>query len=584
MRTSRDGGGRVGLGLAVAFLLLSALFSGRCQRSSDVSDEDVALLTEGKPIVGFLDFNEARIVRFGVTSTSTGDFPDILMTLIVTNALGDADIRCSPYNWVQQGRRGFPWVSTHRQGADEVFMSSKTEEYKAAVIDVEVNRTGVTETIQAVGFQCWVVGASRAGSAFELEADVAVAGVGLIGDEQKALRTIFADCCAKKGACKNWPRKGKKGIKLEFDLCHVQGNICDVKGRLTRLNMDGYGLGCEFPSREFSVFEDMRKQEVGRNKFTGDMAKVMDALATLVNLTHINVRDNKLSGTLANSKGLCEMTASRLQFLDVQSNPVHGPIPECLITSDSQLLDVILSKTDISGTIPDVFAAESNLQAFIARDARLFGKVPPSLANPEQLTFLELGANELTGRFPDGVEELPNIHTLSLQRNKISGLPKAWNIADRNNPTTLKFVDFGSNKIRGKFPLMLATVEHMDYLDLSRNKLKGTLPDAPGVFPNIYTLKLANNRFHGAIPDSWGAMGMFQVPPAIDISGKLDLRNNRDLSGELPDFFYPDELQGNVPEVRIDKTSIACDVRGPSPYVTDTEECKGDPAAFGARR
>jgi len=565
-------------------LFLLAIFSGRCQSTRDVSDEDVALLTEGKPIVGFLDFNEARIIRFGVTSTNSGDFPDILISLIVTNPLGDADIRCSPYNWVQQGRRGFPWVSTHRQGADEVFMSSKTKEYKAAVIDVEVNRTGVTETIQAAGFQCWVVGASRAGSAFELEADVAVAGVGLIGDEQQALRTIYADCCAKKGACKHWPRTGRKGTKLEFDLCHVQGNICDVRGRLTRLNMDGYGLACEFPSKEFMRFEDLRKLEVGRNRFTGDLAAIMDGLAPLVNLTHIGVHHNRLSGSLADSEGLCEMAASRLQFLDVQNNPVQGPIPECLITSDSQLLDVIFSKTDIVGTIPDVFNAGSSLQALIARDTRLWGRVPASLAKAEQLTFLELGRNELTGRFPDGLELLPNIHTLSLQKNKLSGLPKSWSKTDGKTPTTLKFVDFAGNKIRGEFPMMLATVEHMDYLDLSKNMLKGSLPDAPGVFPNIYLLKLSGNKFHGTIPDSWGAMGMFQVPPAIDLSGRVDLRNNRELTGELPDFFYPEQLQGKVAEVRIDKTSITCNMRGPSPYVTDAEECKGDPAAIGARR
>jgi len=570
---------RRGSSAAVGLFFFSVIFSACCQPLG--SDQDVELLTEGKPIVGFLDANEARIIRFGVTSTAGGEFPDILISLIVTNPLGDADLLCTPYNWVREGKRTFPWASTHSQGADEVFLSSRTENYRAAVIDVQVNRTGVEETIQAAGFQCWVVGASRAGSAFELEADIAATGVDQIEEEQEALRAIHAECCSKKGSCKYWPQKvsGKPG-ELEFDLCHVRGNICDGRGRLTRLNLDHYDMVCDLPSKILTTFVDLKKLEAGHNRFTGNVAVVMDDLANLANLTHIGLPQNRLTGTLASSRGLCEMAASRLLFLNLQVNHVEGTVPECLISSGSKLLDVVLSRTDIAGTLPDVFSSDSDLQAFVATSTQLYGEVPSSLANAKQLTYLGLGHNKFKGRFPEGLDVLPNIHTLGLRDNKISALPKSWKDPKKVTSKTLKFVDFGHNKLEGEFPMALATSGHLDVLDLSKNKLQGGLPDAPVVFPNVTYLKLAGNKFTGPIPDSWAEMGMFQQPAAI--AGRIDLRNNKGLAGELPDFFYPNELEGKIAAVRIEKTGLSCNRRGPSPFVLDLEVCKGDPTAVGA--
>lgn len=579
-----DGGKGGSVRLAVVFVVLSADLLALCQDSGSDSVRDVEQLTQNKPIVGFLDANEAREVRFGISQAGKESFPDVLISLFITNSGGDADIVCMPFQSFLDGVRSYPWHSTHSQGPDEIFLSSKSKDFQEAVIDVPVKRNGQETTIKAAAFQCWVVGASRAGTNFALEADVRHNGLELVPEEQNALRDLHAVCCADPKSCEHWPtdltggsKRSKGSTEPLFDFCHIHGNTCDAEGRLTRLNIDNYDLHCNLPSLLLQSFKGLKKLEAASNRLSGDIAQVLDDLATLPELTHINLERNRFTGRLSDSKGLCGLSTAKLQFFDVQSNHIAGTVPECLFASGSKLLDLVLTRTDLEGTIPDAFKEDSLLQALSIAHTKVSGTIPPSLLKAKDLAYIGVDHNDLTGIVPEGIHALPRIHTLRLRENKIKALPPSWYNPETRMADTLKFVDVANNKISGPFPLALATAVNMDIIDLSWNKLTGTLPDMPGIFPNVTHLKLNKNKFAGSIPESWAGMGMFQQPPLF--TGRLDLRKNKMLSGSLPSFFFPEALDVHRPMVFLDKTRINCDRTGTSPYVFDLEGCRDDNSA-----
>ncbi|KAL6551742.1 hypothetical protein OROGR_007896 [Orobanche gracilis] len=109
---------------------------------------------------------------------------------------------------------------------------------------------------------------------------------------------------------------------------------------------------------------------------------------------------------------------------------------------------------------------------YVVPSSGLRGTVPSdTLSRLEQLRFLSIGNNSLSGPLPD-LSALVNLKTVSFDRNYFSGT----------------------------FPLSILSIRRLLFLDLSHNNLNGSLPDNLTVLDRLAYLRLDSNRFHGSIP------------------------------------------------------------------------------------
>eukprot|EP01018_Ginkgo_biloba_P027890 Gb_17630 [translate_table: standard] len=200
---------------------------------------------------------------------------------------------------------------------------------------------------------------------------------------------------------------------------------------------------------------------------------------------------------------------------------------------------------------------------------------PDSLGNCSELTYLELGGNNLTGAVPFDLGKLSLLERLYLNDNQlVSGnnttLPILTALTNCSNlrelvlednylsgilpvsigqlSTKLSMLHLDGNYIRGEIPQQIANLTNLTFLDLSFNNFTGCIPKAVGSLQNLERLYLDVNRLEGNIPSDIGQLKTL---------GVLSLGNNI-LSGPIPDtlgnlqklrmlILNDNQLWGNIP-------------------------------------
>ena len=136
---------------------------------------------------------------------------------------------------------------------------------------------------------------------------------------------------------------------------------------------------------------------------------------------------------------------------------------------------------------------------------------------------------------------LPNIHSLDLSNNKISGI-LSWNMGNDTlqylnlsynsicefemlswknikildlhfnqlqgplptSPKSINFFSISNNKLRREMSPLICKVSSIGVLDLSNNNLSGILSHCLGNFSKeLYVLNLQRNQFHGTISQTF---------------------------------------------------------------------------------
>jgi Leucine-rich repeat (LRR) protein len=162
--------------------------------------------------------------------------------------------------------------------------------------------------------------------------------------------------------------------QLHFDFNSISGPLPECIGRLSNLKL----LSCE------------------KNQLTGELPVDMESL---VNLVTLRLGRNLFSGEVPST--LNEMTS--LAFIDISRQTdrggpgLFGPLP--VFDGMSQLRSLNLKGNSISGSIPENFLKDVNLDTFEMAD---------------------LSSNSITGTLPPSLMALGN--NVYLQDNKISGI------------------------------------------------------------------------------------------------------------------------------------------------------------------
>ncbi|XP_078153711.1 receptor kinase-like protein Xa21 [Carex rostrata] len=206
----------------------------------------------------------------------------------------------------------------------------------------------------------------------------------------------------------------------------------------------------------------------------------------------------------------------------------------------------------LSGFIPDELGKLQNLEFLSIYINNISGEVPHSLYNLSALSTMELSNNHLDGTLPfDMCNALPNLKYLLLSQNQLQGQipPSISNCSalidvelDNNYFSgvipfgfgalqNLQRVLFRSNQLEAKRPRDwsfmdgLTNCTMLESLDLGENQLQGEFPSSiTNLSISLLELYLDNNPISGSIPAELGKLNNLNT---LSLSGMF-------LSGSIP--------------------------------------------------
>ncbi|KAL6133036.1 hypothetical protein ACLB2K_065273 [Fragaria x ananassa] len=280
---------------------------------------------------------------------------------------------------------------------------------------------------------------------------------------------------------------------------------------ITKLNLASGQL------RAFPEF--LRKQsklnylDLSQNQIHGE---IPNWIWSLSNLLQLNLSCN----SLLTLEGPFINPTSTLSMLDLHSNQLQDDIP--ILPPRATYLDY--SRNNFSSSIPDDIGDFLNYTMFLSLSSNnLNGSIPVSMCNGAYLQVLDLSNNSLSGSIPQCLTALSgNLVVLNLRRNKLAGT-----IPDRfPGHCSLKTLDFNENRLEGKFPRSLANCTLLEVLNLGNNQITATFPCLLKSISTLRILVLRSNRFYNRIgcSNTTGSWPMLQI---------VDIAHNN-FSGEIP--------------------------------------------------
>jgi Leucine-rich repeat (LRR) protein len=236
--------------------------------------------------------------------------------------------------------------------------------------------------------------------------------------------------------------------------------------------------------------------DVGGNMMT---STIPTGFGRLDRLLSFNASNNYFSGYLDDTVFTNQSVMNALEYFDVSSNTLSGPIPPILfqLSFKRPLRAVVMHSNCFIGTLPPEICDATNLTVLILDSASSADGCDVALSPILREVFkVQIGRHHLQGSIPECVWSMPTLTTLHLSGNGLGGtlgqLPDAGSLND---------VSLASNAIVGSIPHSWQ-VWPWSNLDLSGNKLSGALEKDFVVTMNTTAIDLTVNRLSGNIPDS----------------------------------------------------------------------------------
>ncbi|MED6173596.1 hypothetical protein PIB30_061098 [Stylosanthes scabra] len=335
--------------------------------------------------------------------------------------------------------------------------------------------------------------------------------------------------------------------ELSFGYNHLEGSVTPALGRLSNLIFlslaVNYFSGNIPPS--FYNLSNIQFLTITENQLEGTL--LTNIPIAFRNLQILECGLNRFTGTLPSSIS----NLSELQEFDATGNGFHGPISPA-IGSLHKLQSFNVAHNRFGSGKTDDLDFLSSLQnctqlQILGIDNNYLGGVLTDLIGnlSNNLVWLTMGNNQISGRIPDGIGKLINLTAIGMEGNSLEGtipysIGKLKNLVSLTmganklfgniplvigNLTMLSFVDLGSNKFEGFIPFTLGNCTKMERFYAPGNNLSGDIPNQLFGYPQgLIELSLYSNSFTGPIPFDLGKLNHLSI---------LHLQDNK-LIGEIP--------------------------------------------------
>ncbi|KAL9687145.1 hypothetical protein QQ045_031543 [Rhodiola kirilowii] len=230
------------------------------------------------------------------------------------------------------------------------------------------------------------------------------------------------------------------------------------------------------------------------NSLSGDLSPAVCALKGLKSLV---LTSSGMSGILPAELSNCR----NLRVLNVSGNSMVGELPDLSALRQLKILD--LSANNFSGRFPAWVGNLTGLrQISLALNNFDEGKIPDSLGNLKNLTYLYLARCRFVGEIPDSVFGLKALETFDFSQNNLTeDFPKA--LSELKN---LKKIELYANSFTGVLPVELVGLTHLEEIDVSSNMIHGIIPKEFGDFKNLRVFHCYSNNLSGELSPGFGEM------------------------------------------------------------------------------
>ncbi|GLJ16842.1 hypothetical protein SUGI_0290310 [Cryptomeria japonica] len=228
------------------------------------------------------------------------------------------------------------------------------------------------------------------------------------------------------------------------------------------------------------------------NHLSGIIPSQLDFLP---NLELIVSGYNNLTGTIPNSLG----NIFSLDELDLGNNQFHGTVSWELgmldeVSCSLRLpnLELIVSGfNNLTGTIPNSLGNIFSLDQLDLGNNQFHGTVSWELGMLDEVSFLALNVNHLTGQNPSSSNRTV-LEVLDINDNNITEEITGELFSKTTN---LMELYLAINQLTGSLPVSLFTCSQLEQLEVSGNRLSGTVPTELGKLYRLIWLNLGSNQF-----------------------------------------------------------------------------------------
>ena len=325
----------------------------------------------------------------------------------------------------------------------------------------------------------------------------------------------------------NW-RHTDEWLIQETSVCNWYGITCseiDGAERITTISLEKNLLVGTVPP---SIFRLTHLSILALSD--NDVDLLFDTIDRAENLTVL-----KLSNTQVRSmKGIGNPKS--LTSLHMQDNHMKGPILDEFFNL-VQLQHVYMSNNDLTGTLPEGIGYLGNLTVLHLYGNLLKGQIPESIENLLMLQVLDLAENDFTGTLPNALNMLTdltilNLHQWTRDHNGIGGP-----LLDFSDLTNLQELYLDSNSLTGTIPASLMSSSNRTFdqikVGIASNKLTGTLPADLQRFENLY-IDVTDNMLTGIADElcsmtKWmnNGVGKFGCEAIMCSKGKYNTKAGR---------------------------------------------------------
>ncbi|TMX00232.1 hypothetical protein EJD97_001149 [Solanum chilense] len=270
-----------------------------------------------------------------------------------------------------------------------------------------------------------------------------------------------------------------------IDCCQWEGVTCNGQGQVI-----GLDLSAESFSGSITPLADLKFLSIVRLDGNDLSAPIPEFFAELTNLTVLSLSSCNLIGEVPQKI----FQVPTLQTIDLSENEMlGGSLPE--FPSKGSLQNIMLSDTKYSGSLPESIGNLRKLSSIELRACNFTGPIPSSMENLTQLVLLDFELNSFTGSFPS-FKVSKNLTRIYSARNRLTGISSDWQGFEN-----LEYLDLSSNSISGLIPESLFYLPSLSDLILSNNNFSGQITELQNVISPLTTLELSSNNLEGPIPE-----------------------------------------------------------------------------------
>lgn len=285
--------------------------------------------------------------------------------------------------------------------------------------------------------------------------------------------------------------------------CDFSGISCDpITGRVAEIFLYNVSISGKI-SPSLSLLKGLTSLVIAKNLIYGQIPSEFTGLESL---RILNLTNSKLSGKIPDFSGL-----RSLEILDVSNNYLTGDFPYW-VSSMSGLVKLGLGNNEFNDLkIPASLGNLKNLTWLFLSHCNLVGEIPDSFFQLKELETIDLSRNKISGRLSSRISQLTKLRKFEVFSNNLTGnIPSSI-----GNLTSLQEIDISANHFYGKLPAELGNLKNLSVFQCYNNYVTGEIPSGFGEMQHLIGLSIYKNNFSGAFPAN---LGRFAPLNSIDIS------------------------------------------------------------------